>query len=260
LKVKMENDLLGFIDREVIKFVENTTGNAIKKLSEAQKKLSSAQRNVAKWEREIKIVRAYVVKDQASDRAKIEKAQRDVTNAQKKVNSLNKGIKKLKAELKRKNKPYHVAERAYIRTKIAGLYTAKGTAWTALEGYKKVVLGLMKKFNTNPDADPRVIAMKANKNTALASLEAAKLFMEGLKKTLGFTGDVATFAIDKGTDALINVRKADFEGRLGALSGGAVKMKLQLEWMGKTKDVSLDFDFNSPAKAVAGLAKKLMGK
>jgi predicted RNase H-like nuclease (RuvC/YqgF family) len=260
LKVKMENDLLGFIDREVIKFVENSTGSAIQKLTQAQRKLTDAQRAVNRWEKEIKIMRAYVAKDQAKDRAKIEKAQRDVTNAQRKVNSLNKEIKKLKAELKRKNKPYHAPERAYIRTKLAGLYTAKATAWTALEGYKKIVLGLMKKFNTNPDADARVIALKANKNTALGTLEAAKIFMEGLKKTLGFTGDVATFVIDKGTDALINVRSAEFEGRLGALSGGAVKMKMKLEWMGKTKDVSLDFDFDSPAETVKALAKKLMDK
>jgi uncharacterized small protein (DUF1192 family) len=260
LKVKMENDLLGFIDREVIKFVENSTGSAIQKLTQAQRKLTDAQRAVNRWEKEIKIMRAYVAKDQAKDRAKIEKAQRDVTNAQGKVNSLNKEIKKLKAELKRKNKPYHAPERAYIRTKLAGLYTAKATAWTALEGYKKIVLGLMKKFNTNPDADARVIALKANKNTALGTLEAAKIFMEGLKKTLGFTGDVATFVIDKGTDALINVRSAEFEGRLGALSGGAVKMKMKLEWMGKTKDVSLDFDFDSPAETVKALAKKLMDK
>jgi hypothetical protein len=260
LKVKMENDLFGFIDREVIKFVENSTGSAIEKLSQAQRKLTEAQRAVNRWEKEIKIMRAYVAKDQAKDRAKIEKAQQDVTNAQKKVNSLNREIKKLEAELKRKNKPYHVAERAYIRTKLAGLHTAKGTAWVTLEGYKKIVLGLMKKFNTNPDADARVIALKANQKTALGTLEAAKIFMEGLKKTLGFTGDVATFVIDKGTDALINVRSAEFEGRLGALSGGAVKMKMKLEWMGKSQDVSLDFNFDSPAETVKALAKKLMDK
>lgn len=260
LKVKMDNDLFGFVDREVTKFIENSTGSAIQKLTNAQRKLTDAQRAVQRWETEIKRMRTYVAKDQAKDRAKIEKAQRDVTNAQRKVNSLNKEIKKLKAELKRKNKPYHAPERAYIRTKLAGVYTAKATAWTALEGYKKIVLELMKKFNTNPDADPRVIALKANKNTALGTLEAAKIFMEGLKKTLGFTGDVATFVIDKGTDALINVRSAEFEGRLGALSGGAVKMKMKLEWMGKSQNVNLDFNFNSPAETVKALAKKLMDK
>ncbi len=260
LKVKMENDLLNFVDREVTKFVQNSTGNAIKKLTEAQRKISGAQRAVASWEKEIKKMRSIVAKEQAADRAKIAKAKRDVTNAQKKVNSIQKEIDKLKRELKRKNKPYHAPERAYIRTKIAGLYTAKGTAWATLEGYKKIVLGLAKKLNTNPDADARVIALKVKKDGAMASLEAAKLFMEGLKKTLGFTGTVATFAIDKGTDMLVNVKKAEFEGQLGALSGGAVKMKMELEWMGKKKNMTLDFDFDSPAKAVGSLAKKLIGK
>lgn len=46
LKVTMENDLLGFIDREVTNFVKNEINGAVEKLSAAQKTLNKAKKKV----------------------------------------------------------------------------------------------------------------------------------------------------------------------------------------------------------------------
>lgn len=257
--VKMEQDLFGYMNREVSKFVENEVGEAIKKLSTAQAKITTAQVKVNELDRLIDHQRGIVRKEMAQKKAKYDKARRDVTNAQKKVNGLDKSIKAKKRELDKYDKPYHVAKRGVIRTQIASLYTARGVAWTALEGYKKVLEGLGH-LNTNPDVHPKVASLITSKLTALGTLEAAKVTLEGLKITLGAGGKAATFILEKGTDALINVRKAGFAGKLGSMSGGAVDMSLNLEWMGKPMDLRINFDFNSPLRTIAALGKKLLDK
>jgi hypothetical protein len=256
-KVQMQQDLFGFMDREVVKFVEENVGEAIKKLTKAQNKISAAQAEVRKLDGEINRQRAIVRKDQAKDRAKIAKAQQDVTNAQNKVNGLNKRISQKKKEAKRLTKAWELPKRGVIETEIKSLQAARAVAWTALEGYKRAVGGL-KVFNINPDLDVRVAGLIGSKHTALGTLEVAKGSLEALKLTLGVTGKVATFVIDKGTDALIDVKKADFAGQLGAVSGGAVKMNMQLQWMGKPMNLKLDFNFKSPVETAKALAKRLM--
>ncbi|PHN08105.1 coiled-coil domain-containing protein [Flavilitoribacter nigricans] len=255
--VQMQQDLFGFLNREVTSFIENEVGEAIKKLSAAQGKITQAQSKVNELDGLINQQRAIVRKDMNRKKAKYDAARRDVTNAQKKVNSLDKSIRAKKRELKEKDKAWQVAERGVIRTQIASLYTARGVAWTALEGYKKILEGLGH-MNTNPDIHPKVASLIASKVSALGTLEAAKITLEGLKITLGATGKAATFIIEKGTKALINVRRANFAGQLGSLSGGAVDMDMNLEWMGKQMDLRFNFDFNNPLQTVAALGKRLL--
>lgn len=257
--VQMKQDLFGFLNREVTSYVENQVGEAIKKLTATQAKITKAQKKVNELNRLIDHQRVIVRKEMAKKKAKYDAAHRDVNNAQKKVNGLDKSIKAKKRELKKYNKPYHAPKRGVIRTQIAGLYTARGVAWAALEGYKKVLKGLGH-LNTNPDVHPKVASLIASKVTALGTLEAAKGTLEGLKFTLGVSGKAATFIIENGTKALINVRKASFAGKLGSLSGGAVDMKMSLEWMGKPQDLRINFNFNSPLKTVAALGKSLLDK
>lgn len=255
--VQMKQDLFGFMNREVTQYVENQVGKAIKKLTAAQAKITTAQKKVNELDRLINHQRSIVRKEMAEKKAKYDAAQKNVTNAQKKVKGLDNSIKAKKKELKKYDKAWEAGKRGVIRTQIASLYTARGVAWTALEGYKKVLQGLGK-LNTNPDIHPKVANLIASKVTALGTLEAAKGALEGLKFTLGATGKAATFIIEKGTKALVNVRQASFAGQLGSMSGGSVDMKMKLEWMGKSQDLRIKFDFNSPVKTVAALAKRLL--
>ncbi|MCB0630201.1 MAG: hypothetical protein R2824_25380 [Saprospiraceae bacterium] len=255
-KVQMKQDLFSFIDNEVVKFVENEVSGAVQKLTAAQQKISQAQDKVRELDGVIEYQRDVVRKEQAAKRSKYEHAKRDVTNAQNKVNGINREIAKLKKELDGK-KSWEVVDKTALHTRIKSMEAARGVAWLALEGYKKVLDG-MKFVNSNPDLDQRVVTLIASRHTAVGSLEVAKGSLEALKITLGRTGKVATFIIDKGTDVLINVRKADFAGQLGSVSGGKVKLDLDLEWMNKAMDVNIDFDFHDPLSMIRSLGKKLL--
>jgi len=116
----------------------------------------------------------------------------------------------------------------------------------------------LKWVNQNPDNSPKVAGIIAKKNTALVSLEAAKKSLEALKWTLGAVGKAGTFIVDKGSKGLINVRKADFAGRLGTINGGGVKLNLDLEWLGKKQNIKFNFNLKNPASSIKALGKKLL--
>ena len=100
LTVKMENDLLNFIDKETTKFIKNSTKGAVAKLTKAQKTLTKAQKEVSKINKIIKKERAIISEKMAAKRKKYNAAKKKLTAAQKKVNKLNKDIKKLKKQKK----------------------------------------------------------------------------------------------------------------------------------------------------------------
>lgn len=256
LKVKMENDVLNFIDKETTKFIQNSTKGAVAKLTKAQKNLTKAQKEVNKLNRTIKKERGVISKKMAAKRKKYDVAKKNLTAAQKKVNKLNKDIKKLK---KQKNalKKHQVVKRSGFNSKIIALESAKLTALGALETAKLVMSGF-KGMNMNPDLHPKIVSLKTSKATALGTLEAAKITLEGIKWTLGVTGNIASFAIEKGADLLINIKKVDFAGQLGKVSGGIVKLNTQLEWMGKSHKMKLNFNLKNPTKSIETLGKQLL--
>ena len=254
LKVNMQNDLLNFIDKGVTSYIQNNTKKAIKDLTKAQNKIDAAERVVNNWDKEINKMRKVVEKDQAEDRAKVDAAKVKVTAAQTKVDNLSEEIKKIKRSIKKEK---NVWKKAKLKTKLTKVQAAKGIASTALKA-AQVILNGFRGLNTNPDLDIRVSSLIAKKLSAIAGLKSAKGSLEALKFTLGVSGKAGTFIVDKGTDMLVNIRKANFEGKLKGLDGGMVKLDTELEWMGKKQQIKFDFNFHNPAKAVETLAKKLL--
>lgn len=257
LKVKMKTDIWNFLDEKLTGFIEEGTSNAIRKISEKQEKIKVAEKKVEGWNKVIHQLREEVKKEQAADRAKYQKAYDDVERQQAKVNGLNKKINALKQEIKSKNKITEAHKIIALQAKLKPLQIAKGTAWTALEGYQLVLKGL-KKGNSNPDLNPKVISAKSSRATALGGLKAARGSLEALKFTLGVTGKTASFILDRGTDALIKIHAVEFEGKLDVVKGGAVSLDLDIEWMGKRKDMDMRFNFHNPLSTLKDFADRLM--
>ena len=253
-KVEMQQDLFNFIQNDARKFVEKNIGGAIAKLTDGQNAIRKEERKLASVDREIVAMRQVVVKDQAGDRAKLQKAENDVNNAQKKVNTLQSQINNLEKSKSGKN----IIQKAAIETKIKGLQIAKGTAWGVLEGYEQTLKFIRKKVIVNPDLDPRMIGLKSKKGIAIGALKTAEGSLQAIKLTLGLTGNVASFVMKNGPDALVNIKRAHFEGGLGSLSNAKVNLQLELVWLKKSHKVALGFDFNNPQKMIADLGKKLM--
>ncbi|MFK7931973.1 MAG: hypothetical protein AB8G22_00605 [Saprospiraceae bacterium] len=260
LEVYMKNDLLNYLTTNVTESIENSTSNAVKALTKVQHLIDDAQREVDKWDKDIAAMVEVVEKDQAGDRKKIAKAKADVAVAQKEVNRLTGLINAKKKELERTPKSLkNATKRGKIRTEIASYFTLHKTADLGLKGYQKILDGL-KYLNVNPYADGRVIALVAKKEGATLILQGERKALEALKKTLGFSGEVALFIIKHGSAALLNVKEADFKGQLGTLHGGNVSLRADLEWMNNEKEVKFAFDFSDLGKGVKVLKDLLLKK
>ncbi len=253
LKVKLKNDFFGFIQKDVSGFVQKTTDGGVSKLREAYNNLSKAEKGVKSWDKKIKAKRNEIKKKQSKKRKAYNAAKKEVSKWEKNVNKIKKEIKRLK---KAKEKaPFH--KKAWYNTQIATKETARLSALGSLKVAQKVLDGL-KWVNKSPDADPQVIYLKSQKEVALKAVQAAKLFIKTTEKGLGIGGGAASWILKHGPNALVDIKKAEFEGRLGTLSGGAVKLKLQVKWLGKKHDLKVGFDFNDMTKSVANLSKEIM--
>ena len=258
LRVDMENDIMNFFEREVIKFVENGTKGSMKALTKTQKTMTKWQGEVKSLDKAIKSMVKKVDKEQAADRKKINKLKAEVKEAEETIEGYTKTINNLTKKIKRLKKK-QVPTRIKLEAQRATIFGYQKTAKLGLKGTQGLLDG-MKHLNTNPEADIRVINLRASQKAAYEGLDIAKGAMEGLKKGIGFSGDAITFVVDKGTDAMINVKKVDFKGKLNKLSSGAVKLNMEMEWLGKKKTMKLAFNFKDPKKAALELAKKLVKK
>jgi len=258
LSVYMENDLLNFFEKEVIKFVENRTKESIQNLTKAQKTVNNWNSNVKQLDKDIKRMIRKVDREQAADRKKIATAKANVKKAQKTVDGHTRAIASFTRQIKRLKK-HQVPTRVKLETQRAAVYGYQKTAKGALATAQLALKGL-NHLNTNPEADIRVINLRASQKAAEKSLEGAVVVLEGLKKAIGFSGETITFIVDKGTDAMINVKKVDFHGKLNKLSSGSVKFNMELEWLGQKKNMKLAFNFHDPKAAALELAKSLVKK
>ncbi|MEM6966731.1 MAG: hypothetical protein AAF573_18345 [Bacteroidota bacterium] len=255
VKVRLKNDFMNFIQKDVAGFVQKSTQGGVSKLQVAYNNLAQAEKAVKGWDKKIKAKKKEIEKKQAGKRKAYNAAKKKLTAAQKEVSKLNKEISKLKKTLK----SLHALDpkRAWYGTKIAATEASKLTALGALEVAKKGCDALAW-VNKSPDADPQVIALKANKEVALKSVQAAKGGIQVVQKGLGIGGGAVTWILKDGTKGMIDIKSATFEGKLGLLSGGAVKLKVTAKWLGKTVDLKVDFDFNDPVRSIANLSNELM--
>ncbi len=96
------------------------------------------------------------------------------------------------------------------------------------------------------DADPRVAALFAARETANGALEIAKFGLEGVKQSVGAMAEVGQYIVDFGLGGLLDIREASFEGSLTATNGGHVTLAMTLSFMGDPHTLTLPFSFHDP--------------
>lgn len=256
LKVKLQNDFLDFIKKDVSGFVKKGTAGGVSILRDAHNSIVQAEKDVQNWDKKINAKRSEIKRKQASYRGAFDAAKSKVTEAEAKVKTLNTQIKDAQkkydaaAKWNIKEKTYQAGrKKVYEASKLTAVGVLK-TAQIGLDGLKWVV--------SDPNRDPQVIALKTNKNVSLNTLKATKNLMSMAQKGLGAGGNAAAWVLENGTDGIVDIKKAEFEGQLGVLKGGKVKLKLEVKWLGKTHHMKVGFDFNNPVEAAKELSKKLM--
>ena len=189
-------------------------------------------------------------------------------------------------------------EVAGLWASIGTLQGSQQAAQATLQGYLNTLAGLQAATATFPvDQDPRILGLKGSLTGAQALLDGAnralaltqdatRKSIDGLNATLAgvsaqlaqatsaFDGlnaglertreglAVATAAADyiakNGLGAVLDVKRASFDGTLSATSGGSVTLDADVVFMGTPKTVHASYDFGDLAAGAKALAHELV--
>lgn len=269
VKATMKNDLFDYITRKASMEIDRATQKTQEDIIAAQQTLTNEQKKLNGLYKEVERQRAIVRGERERDCKKVSDAETAVTSAQNSVNSLNgqissvnKTISNLKSEMKKNplKVPENTAKIGYYGTQLAGLETAKATAWASLEAAKYTLKGIGVVCDKTPiDIDPRVAGLVTAIESSKLTIEGAKLVLEGGKIIgVGSLG-AAKWIVEKGNPlGVVNITYAEFESKLNVANSGMVAMKVKGTFAGKPLDTSFSFNFNSPQATVEAWARSLV--
>lgn len=161
--------------------VQAERDQAQQKVRSAQQQVNNAQASVDSLNQQLANTRAIIMTERANAQRQIDQAQQQVNNAQNSVNSLQDQINSLNNwyySLPKVDWPWkdsQTSRAADYGIRIAGLYTALGTATGALQAAQGVLDAAKRAANLTPiDADPRMVALYTALGTATAALRTAQ--------------------------------------------------------------------------------------
>ena len=255
VEVNMKQDLLAYLTSGLANAIEESTAKSVQRIGEFQSAIKKAEAEVKSWDRQIAKLRRDIEKDMAGDRKKIADARSKVNAAQREVNRLRGAIKSKELELKKTPK-HRLPTRAKIRAELGTLHTALFSANRGLDAARLFLKGL-DYLNINPDLDPKMISARAAQKKCQLALAGAREGLGLYKKTLKNGGKLASFVLEEGVAKAVDIKEVSFKGKLGAVHGGKVDLKVKTIWMGKIKTVNFKFDFYDTAQGVVDLLKSL---
>lgn len=155
-------------------------------------------------------------------------------NHNKKVEDQIKEVEKLKDDLERaKNK----CEKGDVGAcgEVVGLGTAYEGGKLVLKGYQETLKGL------------RDAVEWGRREVADGILKAAGEIVKGFDEASTATLKAAKWIVDKGLGGVVDVKSAEFAGRLDVLSGGNVSLKINTKFINEDFNTQIAFNFNDPA-------------
>lgn len=109
------------------------------------------------------------------------------------------------------------------------------------------------------EVDPRLATLIASQETSIGVLKVSNAFLEGVKQTATGTMVAADWIVKNGNPlGVVNIEYAKFEGCLATMEGGKIGLEIRGKFAGQPINGQLDFNFASPAEAVAFLASQLV--
>ncbi len=223
IRAAMRNDLISYLNKEATAEIDKATKATQNEYAKAKKDLKWAEDYLRSSQ---DAVNAFNV-----EKRKVDDAQREVDKLKKNLDSANRSCKKGNV-----GKCFEVAgiEVAYN--------TAKGTLWT----YKQTLTGL----SAAVDWGQREVATR--------TLAAARSIVDGFDKATTGSLAAAKWIVDKGLGGVLDVKSAEFAGKLDVMKGGVVSMKANVKFLDNNHNASFTFNFTDPVSGAKALASMLL--
>ncbi|MFK7946570.1 MAG: hypothetical protein AB8G11_03185 [Saprospiraceae bacterium] len=270
-KAEMKTNFIETFTKEASDEIDKATKQTQNDIQSAQNTLTREQRKFDQFNRDLAAMRRTIEAERKRDNATFEAAKRDVTNAQNEVNRLQNDINRLNSQISQHKKNIsnanplnliYIGEETghitYKGTQVAGLETAKGAANLTLDGYRETLKLIQKGIKHFPiDTDPRMVALYTARDVPKGMIEAAKYTLEFGKGVGVGTLTAAKWIVENSSKILI-VEYAMFEGKVNAMHGGKVRMRVKGTYMGEKFDKYTTFNFDSPVKAMEDFANSML--
>ncbi len=220
IRAAMKSDLFEILNTEILSFINKET--------------KTDQDRYKKAKDDLKESRDYLARTKADVEA--------FENEKERVEKQRKKVRRLKNEaedINLNNEPWRGPEKA-------ALWAAYETANGILKGYVKTLEKLSEAINWTKQN-----AYKDLVNSSLSVINGFEMFTTGTKAA-------ARWVVDKGLESMVDIKSAEFNGKLNVVSGGSVFMKTNVVYMDKAYNLSYEFEFNDPAEAAERIARKLL--
>jgi len=228
VRAAMKNDLISFLRAEVQKAIDANTGAE-------QAAYRTAKTELGKAENYLRTTQGAV--DQFN------RQQDAVKSAQREADSLRRQAGDKKRE-------YDNASFGFKKGKLWTEYQALDKSATlaskALEGAVQVLEGL------------KVAVDWGQREAAVKTVQLASTVVTGFETATAGAKQAGKWIVDKGLGGVIDIKSAEFEGKLDVLSGGKVSMQVNVAFLGNPYHAVVGFDFASPDSAVKTLASALL--
>jgi hypothetical protein len=223
IRAAMKNDLIVYLNREATSAIDQATKASQDRYRNAKNSLAEAEAYLRNTQKDV-----------------------DAFNAQKaKVDAAVREVNSLKSRM-------DAAQRACKRGDVGkciefgGLKTAHTTAVGVLNGYRATL-----------DALSRAVDW-SKRNIAANTVAASRIVLNEFDKATTGSMKAAKWIVDKGLGGVLDVRSAEFAGKLDLLKGGNVSMKANVKFMNEDFNASFAFSFPDPLTAAKALGNLLV--
>lgn len=286
IRASMHNDMIDFMREHTLELIHNTASSAEPDVSREQEILNGLERGLIpakeELERKKQEINASIEAAKKALKNK-EEIERDLSNAledaknrledlegehQRLTNRINDILKEiakivfnpgrlrdLKKERDRINNLINGLSEEISNTNISiervesDLNDAKDSVVAA----QRTLDGILP-FETNPE----YLNINRRKQDLEEQIENQKKKLDFAQRVAIKYAPVAKFIQEHTVSALLNIKKISFEGSIQSVGGGQVSLSMDVEFMGVTKTISLDFNFHDPMSGVRTLVEILL--
>jgi hypothetical protein len=256
--VSLRQNFSEFMRDTTRRLIDVVIGSLNGELMHARRKREDASREVERLNEVIESTKAQIRRDKSNVEQKLQHARNDVDAKRNEVNHLNYLI----ADKKRQFDILHWYEAPiwgpiYL-AEIAGLGVALVTAQAALGiaiGVLDAAAALSRGYDV--ESDPRVLSLKVARDSAMLVLHAAEQFLQLIQSTFHGVQQAMDYITDAAS-ALLIVRSASFSTQLSSTQGNLFAVNLEIEYLGRVRSMTFDFDFSNPEQSVKNLLEVLV--
>lgn len=244
VRASMKNDLIAYLNKEATGEIDRATKNSQNAYRQAKQDLERAKQDLA-------------AKQAALDNAIRIKNEKDAALARAWDQVPKEVCKRVNFGVTKKTFCIPIPTRS-IPSEVCQKFSVIGRLCIPLPNHENLRKLIGSAEKAARDAAAEVTSSQTSRDIARGVLDQSQKAVDVFDKASTGSLKAAKWIVDKGLGGVVDVKSAEFAGKLDVLKGGQVNMKINTKFLDNSYNSGLTFNFNSPADAAKALANLLM--